>query len=530
MTDSGGSINRMSRPRLLAELRDNLIPSTRAAGLSLTAIILSGFLLRFLISPWAPVHANNHGIQEIRVLLDNSLNAIGKSGPYGDTFFILMNILLTIFGRSDQVLFRLNAVFGTLSIAALYLLAKALRFQERTALFAALLLCLSPSQVWLAGTESQMPLHLCLGLTGLVLLLSSLRTTSAPSLWTAAILVSISATLHVATIPFFLVALAVACSEGLPRTAWKDRGFRSHIVACLILTTGAVCLHALSIDDGMLLRGIGEFDAPHRLAAWMSSSNILWDPTLTPLAVVPLALAGIALMCRQRPITARSLVLAAILTIPLSFSVCACRTDALRYQTPTHWIYYLFAAFSSSGPLPGLAKPYLKKALFAAVCLFIVATALPGLTLLKNGDEESQEYHFMRQVADPVGPTTFLWLPARTATRLLQTEFPNYVNGLPLLRGKDPDPFDEKDSRLVYLGLDCYRWTSGEDVTETIDARSGLRKECLAACAGSKATILETALDAKPPSWGYQKRYWPLSRQHPTVGLYRCQERRRDRR
>ena len=488
----------------------------------LSAILLLGLLLRFFVAPWAPIHGNNHGIHDVRVLVVNGLDAVGKSGPYGDTFFVILNSLLSVLGKSDQVLFGLNALFGTLAIAGLYLLAKELRFSEKSALLAALFFCLSPSQVWLAGTESQMALHLCLGLAGLALLLRALKTASGPWLWTAAALLSVSAALHVITTPFLLVAAAVALSESRTGAAWP-KGLRRHLAAALALSAGAIFLHARSIDAAMLLKGLGGFDGPSLLKAWASSSNILWDPTLTPAALPVLALAGAVLMRQHRPEQLRTLVLAAVLLIPLSFSVSACRTDALRYQAPTHWLLYLLAAFPFSVPM----KPAREVKLVRAACLLVAATALPGLLLLKDGDEYSREYRFMRQVAERVGPTTFLWLPTRTATRLAEPEFPDYVNGLPLLRGLEPYPFDGSDGRLAYLGLDCYLLFDGEDEAQTFDAATGLRRECAAACAGSKTALLETTLDARPARWGFQKRYWRRSRPQPVIGLYRCRTQRR---
>ena len=55
-----------------------LLPSTLRARIALLLVLSMGFALRLLISPRAPIHANNHGIHEIRVILVNALSATGK--------------------------------------------------------------------------------------------------------------------------------------------------------------------------------------------------------------------------------------------------------------------------------------------------------------------------------------------------------------------------------------------------------------------------------------------------------------------
>jgi hypothetical protein len=364
-----------------------------------------------------------------------------------------------------------------------------------------------------------MALHLCLALPGLALLLLAIREKAPTLLWPATFLITASAALHIATIPLFLVAIVFALSQGAVGAVRTEPSFHKHVLLCL--AGGMVCLflHALSIDTESLARGVREFGMAHRIFAWATVSNILWDPTLTPALLAPLALLGAVLMCIQRRGLAWLLLFSSVLLIPMSFSVCACRTDALRYQTPTHWIYYLLAAFpfctAGRAAAPRRGRELL--ALSAAAILMLVATSAPGLRALASGDEEVQEYRFMRRVASLLPPDSVIWLPARSAANALQTDFPTYLRGQRIIRGEQAGPVP--DGGLVFLGLDCYRLSSGE---ESFDRDSGLRWECLSACGGRRSALLEARLSARLPRWGFQKRFWSLSTEAPLVGIYRC--------
>lgn len=502
--------------RAIAVVRRHLLPATNDAWFALAATLLLGLVLRILVSPGTPVHANNHGIEEIRGLVEYSLRA-ERHDPYGNTFFFVMNGLLSIFGRNEGMLFLLNRVFGTLAILGIYMLAKALRFSELGAIFAALLLCLSPSQVWISGTESQMVLHLSLALTGLSLLIASVRTSDPLLSWSAAGLIALASSMHVATVALVPVAVVFALSAGLRQAMRENPSYRRHILACLAVGAMYVSLHALSLNMDSLARGINDLGFARNLAAWASVENILWDPTLTPIVVPPLAFIGAFLLLRRRADLVFPLFCAAVLIIPLSFSVCACRTDALRYQSPTHWIYYLLAAFPFSGVLAG---PRSASRFLPRGAIFLLgATAAAGLFLLATGSENIQEYRFMREVAAVVPQNAAIWLPTRAALGHFRTEFPDYLHEQFLIKGNEADPFPRPRDRWLYMGLDCYKSESPED---EIDPASGLRKECRSACAGTRKLVMEKTLDARRPKWGYQQPFHRLSTERPVVGLYRC--------
>ena len=488
-----------------------LLPSTLRARIALLLVLSMGFALRLLISPRAPIHANNHGIHEIRVILVNALSATGKSGPYGDTYFVIMNTVAALAGRSDHALFLLNIVLGAITPLGLFLLARALSFSQEAALLSALLLCLSPAHVWLSGTESQMVMHLCLAMFGLSLLLAGLERSRPGLLWSATLLLTLASALHVITIMLALVSILFVVFGSMASVRKASRGFARQAALCLLAGAAYLLFHALSLDKGMLGKAGSRFDS-----AFTLSSNILWDPTLTPALLAPLALIGFLAAWRYRPRLALLLSLVSLAIIPISFKICACRTDAIRYQTPTQWVYYLLAAFPFSGlmPWPGFLR---RKTLLLAAVIAAAICAAPGLILLHAGDEEIQEYRFMRRAARDIPQGAGIRLPASDPGNLLWTDFPDYIGGHALYRGTAPEAV--AGGGFIYLGLDCYRRVNMETWP---GLGTELRPECRQVCKKKLIPVMAAELDAVPSRWGYQRRFWALSAERPVIGIYRC--------
>ena len=484
--------------------------------LALLAVLAAGGLLRAFVAPGAPVHANGHGIAEVRVLVVDPPGAIADSGPYGRTFFAFMSPMVSLLGRSERSVYGVNGALGTLAVLGMFLLAKAVEFSDAGALLAALALALSPCQVWLSGTESQMAMHLCFLLFGLAGLLAALRAERPAWLWGGVALLAASATVHIITVMAFPAAVAFALL-----TAPRPPGgrLRRHLAAALLVAAAWLAYHAVFLAPAAVRNGAARLD-PWRLLLASAGRDILFDPSLTSPLVPALAAWGFLAAWSQRRRLALAAAAAFLVLVPLSFTVDVCRTDALRFQAPTQWIVYLLAAF----PFSGLTRRSWGRLGSAVVAAGLALTSAYGLALVGRGDEEVDEYRFMRKIARGLPAGSVVRLPAGSSDGSLQTDFPDYIGKHELARGPARVPGEDGldligDRGLVYLGLDCYRSAGDEPL-----AAGRMRRACKDVCRDRLVPVEEAVLDADPGPWGYQKRFWELSSARPVVGLYRCEK------
>jgi len=170
-------------------VRGYFLPKGMYGCLALLAVFVIGLTVRLYVSPSAPIHCNSHGIEEVRTYLHSSTENIFEE-MYGKVFPYTARMILGFVGPDEKNIFTMNKIFGALTILAIFLFAKGITGSDAAGIFSAFFFSLSPAQVWMAGTESQIPMFLFVGLTGLGLLCLSARSRDISVLWLSMIMIS----------------------------------------------------------------------------------------------------------------------------------------------------------------------------------------------------------------------------------------------------------------------------------------------------------------------------------------------------
>ena len=276
--------------------------------------------------------------------------------------------------------------------------------------------------------------------------------------------------------------------------------------------------HYLGLDPENVSKGADRVSAG---LYWnnMRRFNILGDPNLTPAAVPIMAALGYAAAWITRPRTALALTGLFMLVVPASFTTMADRTDLVRYQATTLWIYYLAAGYLFAMAGSGTPKARMAAALAVAAGVFACAGAVQGLRMLSLGNEEIHEYRFLRETAAALPEDTTIHLPGQNRlARHLNTEFPDYVRGQALARDQlRASP----GGRLFYIGLDCCRFDNTREIKRRATA-AGLRKSCAALCPGRAEPVAVRRLTVPRYRGGFDMRYFTLGSRAPEAAFLRC--------
>lgn len=490
-----------------------LLPEQRWQWALLGALFAGSLLLNLVVPLSAPIHPNTHGLQEIRTILDPG-RAVEAGEFYGPLYVRFMRFVCVFAGWQEGTIYATNALLGALSVLALFALARAIGFAPGGALLSAGLMGLHPAQVWLAGSETPMMLYLLLVLVGLTALVQGLSRGGAGLLWAGALAIGLACRLHVLTLAALPLALGfVVHTRARCKLPSRPR-FRIHA------TLAAVAALALWGTHLWELRWVPEaFAGKIRGESSLyqfTAGNILFDPTLTAFAVLPLVIWGALVLYRHQKTLALLLGWAFVVLVPAGLLVNSLRTDAVRYQTPTHWVLFLMAgAVVSFSPLLQRRSRVARGALALALTATIVHAAY-GWSLVHQGTIASRAYSFSRQALQSLdGPVTVHLPHLEDDYRRLLVDIPVYDEPIRVLRGETPAAGD-----LVYLGLDCYR---DPDLFAGRFTEAGQRLECDRACSPLQRTpVAETTLHRNPPRWGHHHLFHVLTIDSPTIGLYRC--------
>lgn len=555
-------ISPVARQFLREAVHRIIAPSMRLRLALFTSVVLTGLVLRFAISPFAPVHENYHGVREMRFILSpESMEPTEQR--YGRVYPGMMQLLTCAFGTTENIVYCANMVFGALSAISIFLLARALSIEFYGALISALLLAMSPAHVWLSGTESPNASHIFFLLTGLALLLYAQKKRISLFLWASSVLIVLSAMMKLITV--FAIPLAVAFYLfGLEKNDEKtNRSLNAHAVLCLVFIAPLLVLHLSSIERNDFARGFNAFRfveyknsdissnlndnknyntpplqkdgennvtlpvllAYNSFKKIFSSTFMLKDPTLVCFAVPFLSLFGFLSLVRHRRKLALLMGASAVMLFPPNLVIDVNRPSVLRYQSDAHWILFLIVGAYVSLFLEKHRNPVSRKKFIMAVTLFILAGSIFGLCQMLRGNEEISEYQFIRDtlskhIVQP-GATIALPMPELTQNHII-SDFPDYISGNALLHAKIPDR--SKGQFLVYIGIPCYQFMNQETEEERTRAfsQSGLRKECAFFCPNDMRSIATRTINATRPFWGYQVRLHGLSKSNLKIGFYKC--------
>jgi hypothetical protein len=401
---------KVSRPRI-------------GAALGFLALLSAGFAVRALLSPLAPLHANQHGLEE----LDQLVFPIESPYPsyYGRAQNALEDLLLWLLPRSTTALFLSHAALGVLAAAGAGLLAGSLVQSSLAAWAATVAALFSPHLIRLSTSES--------GFLWVAVLLF-------PSLWglvryardgdRLGLLVGATGTLllthlHAIT-PVFLA---------LPAAAWlmAPRGQRlTRFVSLALLTVGLGILLVPHLTFLLKLhqsRGSGLMaealpGLPLRL---FDTGSLVLNPASGPLIVTISAAAGFVLLWLKRRDAAGLVSLVSPLFLVI-FVLQTCWTDMVRYQAPLAAWIAVPAGIGVGLGLPLVRGVRWRALAWSLIVVIGVSSTIPPWTAHLRPDVEALEYQFLDEVIQdlpqhgilvkvPQGPGVSSYLPR---TLLLQ--------------------------------------------------------------------------------------------------------------
>ncbi|MBM4370926.1 MAG: hypothetical protein FJ098_04690, partial [Deltaproteobacteria bacterium] len=364
--------------------------ATLAAGFALFA---GGLALRLLSGTHAPLHANQHGLEELDQLafpLDSPY-----PGYYGRAQRALVDLLLWWSTPSAGTFFGVHAILGAAAAGGAGLLARSLS-GSRTAGWAAFgFAAVSPHLVRLSTSESSF-----LWIAALL----------APAFWglvryaeegdRTALAVGGAGTflvMHLQAVSVVFLALPAAAFLAVPRGLRLRRG------AALLLLTVLLGLLAIPHVQLLLELNAGRRDglleaAPDLLRRAADLGNLPLNPATGPVAFSVLGLAGYGLLWWRR----RGPAAAATAVLPLflpGLVMLTCWTDMVRYQGPAAaWI--TVPAGVGVGMFLDLLRPGLRRVLGAVALTALTAGSVPApWEAHLQPDSEALEYLFLDRIA-----------------------------------------------------------------------------------------------------------------------------------
>ncbi len=365
-----------------------------AVTLAFAGVLAAGLALRLFFSAHAPLHANQHGLEELDHLVF-PLNS-PYPGHYGSAQSALEDLLFWWLPGSGAVFFGVHAFLGVLAAAGAGLLARSLT-DDAVAGWAAMGFgLLSPHLIRVSTSESEflwVILLLPLALWGLV---RYARVGDRLGLVVGGAGVLLVTHLHAVT-PVFL-ALPAAALFMAPRGKRVVRslglGFLTLGLVILMVPHLAFLLdlHAFRASRVMhdILPGLAPLAfEPQNLVFYAATG-----PEIIPLA----AFLGLALLWWRRRNAAFLITVVSPLFLAC-FLLTTCWTDMVRYQAPiAAWI--LVPAGIGVGGIAGLVRGFRWRVLFlvGVAALTVVSLPCPWTAHLRP-DAEAQEYLFLDETA-----------------------------------------------------------------------------------------------------------------------------------
>ncbi len=270
-------------------------------------------------------------VMRAQVPLGELLSSLLRPGENGPLYTLLLHLWIAVFGDAETRVRMLSVAFGVLLVPAVYFLAE--KFSDRRAgLIAALLLAISPFQIWQSQEAKMYSMATLLAATSTLVLMAwkylGKLTWSYPILMIGAIL---SHMLCILLLPFHLLAHAAGrIGRRLPIAI---------TTVILVVFVGILLMAAALGDTGSHpYRPVGVLEMLQVMAKTFSVNRA--DPTTELTGAVSsavLALVGIVALTLSR--RQQGLLLAAFLFVPLAPFIVINRTVGLFEER------YLFVTF-----------------------------------------------------------------------------------------------------------------------------------------------------------------------------------------
>ena len=429
--------------------------------------------LRLWVPAWAPLHANSHGIDEIRGLAGHPhvYGAFTEVDLYSTAWRQWIRALIAPFGGQTSAVLAATATLGALSVIALGLAARVAFDSWAVAGLAGIAVALHPSHVVLSLSESPW--------VGAMLLWSVAVTTGAmalsentnrrtPWIWATALSLAAAAELRMFTLALPASALIVLAGVSGWRRLTRSDVF--HVAAGTVVVAVVSMFHLRALLPMIEVgpQRLAGFNTP--LALFFSPNNILAHAELAPLGLVVLAGLAFVLMLVFRELRKAGALLSAyaVLAIP-GFTVIACRTDMIRYQTPVQFVLILMVATGVEALCRRIEAPF-QKAAWVFVVSVVGLTSWPGLTAASRRSFDERSFELVADIHDALPRKLVVFVPPhKMGDGRVWSDFPAY-----LLRERGVDvevrEISAESSRsakrpevcYAYIAPDCYEFTEEE--------------------------------------------------------------------
>ena len=365
-----------------------------AATLAFAGVLAAGLALRLFFSTHAPLHANQHGLEEFDHLAF-PLNS-PYPGYYGRAQSALEDLLFWWLPGSGAVFFGVHALLGVLAAAGAGLLARSLTDDAVAGWAAAGFGLVSPHLIRLSTSESGFLWITVLLPPALWGLIRYAREGDRLGLAVGGVGVLLVTHLHAIT-PVFLALPAAALFMAPPgKRVVRALGLGLMTLGLVILMIPHLAfllgLHA-SRGTGIIRETLPIL--PFRV---LEMGNLVLNPATGPVVISLAAFSGLALLWWRRRDSA-----ALVTVISPLFLVCflltTCWTDIVRYQAPLA-AWALIPAGIGVGGIAGLLRSSRWRALFLVSVAALTVASLPGpWTAHLRPDAEAREYLFLDETA-----------------------------------------------------------------------------------------------------------------------------------
>ncbi len=469
----------------------------RHAAPALTAtlgVFALALALRVVVTPWAPLHSNDHGTATVRGLVTPGAIGPDESTRYGVAYAQLVRPMAALAGGDWRAPFALAALAGATTSALLVVFTRALLGSLAAGVVAGLGLALHPSHVRASGSETMLVLAALLALLGLTGVVHALevarsRASRVRAVWVAGLATAASLELGWTAPSFALGVALVAMALARPASL---RGLGVHVSCVVAWCALAAALHARSLAGLSSAASSWDFargELPFH--AVLGRRSGLFDPSLAAPALVPLAALGAAaVVWRRRPRALVALALFGAVTLVTAALVAAARRDVIRYAAGAHLAHFVLA-----GAVVLFARRRAHRVVLGAVAsLLLVGTSFSGLVDAGRPDATATQWAVAR--AAPQGLRTVRIPPYRLSDQVL-SDYPEYLlSSRPRIVFSNPT---DLATCRVWIGMPCWSF-SDEDLAAHpgVDVGPGpMRRECVALLGGRDA--VRRALPALTP-------------------------------
>ncbi len=465
-----------------------------------------------------PLHANGHAWREAReVLMPVGVRLHGVApfmhGKGGIALaWVVAAVERRLTGRTRP--FLVSRVAGAAAAGGAALLASMLVQSPWAGLAAGTAVALMPLARMLAVSGSALAIPEWILPASLALLLAAGTSGSRALLAGATLAIALGTLSHTAMLawPAASVVAWLIVARRETRESWP--------AAVALAVVGVAWLAQVDTTYGMVaerdssegflaaaLRGFelrNLFLSPH----WVS-------PVLAPLLVLFVAVH----LRRERWAPMAASIAAAAIVAPPFFAVTTCSSDAVRYQGA---LVGLAASLAVAGAWRVPLARWLGRGGAALARAGVVAAlvALPRPAMQEPPDPATVEHRLVVDAARRMSPGTLVILPAgRWFQGMVITDFPDFLlpPGSRVLLQDDPRIAQHRGPRLLYLGLACVSWVSGEPGAPSGDHPTGMRPECRALRADARPWMVRSlgAADLPREDDGQPWTYHVLSLDEP---------------